>query len=134
MIIARKKEQAILKEALNNDESQFIAIYGRRRVGKTFLVNETYQNEIVFSHSGVYKGTYKEQLNAFSNKLDYYGLKKYKKTQSEWTELFMFMLLFISFFNSWNIFNNFIKMFESVIIQYLFSHSHIFYGCFDFLF
>ena len=44
MLIAREKEKKILKDAAEADESQFIAVYGRRRVGKTYLVRETFNN------------------------------------------------------------------------------------------
>ena len=36
MLIGRKYEQEVLRNALHKDQSQFIAVYGRRRVGKTF--------------------------------------------------------------------------------------------------
>ena len=37
-IIGRKQEQENLIRFMDSNESEFIAIYGRRRVGKTFLV------------------------------------------------------------------------------------------------
>ncbi len=40
MLIGREKEKRILQNALNEALSQFIAVYGRRRVGKTFLIRE----------------------------------------------------------------------------------------------
>ena len=42
MLIGREKEKRILQNALNEELSQFIAVYGRRRVGKTFLIREAY--------------------------------------------------------------------------------------------
>ena len=42
MLIGRKYEQEVLRNALHKDQSQFIAVYGRRRVGKTFLIRETF--------------------------------------------------------------------------------------------
>ena len=38
MLIGRKNEQQMLLDALKSDESEFIAVYGRRRVGKTYLI------------------------------------------------------------------------------------------------
>ena len=43
MIIGRKPEQKELLEAANSEYSKFVAVYGRRRVGKTFLIRETFQ-------------------------------------------------------------------------------------------
>ena len=40
LFIGREKEQKLLKEYLNSDQSEFIAVYGRRRVGKTFLIQQ----------------------------------------------------------------------------------------------
>lgn len=37
-VIGRKHEIALFQEILNSQEAEFVAIYGRRRVGKTFLV------------------------------------------------------------------------------------------------
>ena len=42
MLIGRKYEQEVLRNALQKDQSQFIAVYGRRRVGKTYLIRETF--------------------------------------------------------------------------------------------
>ena len=39
-IIGRKNETGILTKALHSTEPEFIAVYGRRRVGKTFLIRE----------------------------------------------------------------------------------------------
>lgn len=48
MMVAREKEIATLQGLLASDESQFVAVYGRRRVGKTFLIREAYNYDFVF--------------------------------------------------------------------------------------
>lgn len=45
MIIGRRKEQKLLDKAYNSREAEFIAIYGQRRVGKTFLIREFFTNK-----------------------------------------------------------------------------------------
>lgn len=52
-------------EWVKSDRSEFIAIYGRRRVGKTFLVKKTLKHEFTFTFSGSYRSTRKEQLLNF---------------------------------------------------------------------
>ena len=52
-IIGRKKEIEELLELEASKKSELVAIYGRRRVGKTFLVNEVFQDKIVFKHTGL---------------------------------------------------------------------------------
>ena len=65
MLIGRKKENDILKNALTDDQSHFIAVYGRRRIGKTFLIRESFGYRFTFQHAGIFEGTLKEQLFAF---------------------------------------------------------------------
>lgn len=53
LIVGRKKERSDLEEMYSSGQSEFVAVYGRRRVGKTFLVNETFSGRFAFSHSGL---------------------------------------------------------------------------------
>ena len=76
MIIGREKEQRELQSLLGKDESQFCAVYGRRRVGKTYLIRETFNYQFCFQHTGVAKGTLRQQLTAFRNSLMAAGLAK----------------------------------------------------------
>lgn len=49
MIVGREKEIELLKGLLEEEESQFVAIYGRRRVGKTFLIREAFNYSFAFN-------------------------------------------------------------------------------------
>lgn len=69
-LIGREKEQALLSELLTTNESEFVALYGRRRVGKTFLAETVYQKEIVFSITGLNKVGKGLQLENFINVLN----------------------------------------------------------------
>ena len=69
MIIGRENERRELLSLLEKEESQFCAVYGRRRVGKTYLIRETFNYQFCFQHTGVAKGTLKQQLTAFRNSL-----------------------------------------------------------------
>lgn len=64
-LIGRKSEISILSDALKSNRPELIAVYGRRRVGKTFLVRKVYKNEIRFEFSGIHKVPLKQQLNNF---------------------------------------------------------------------
>ena len=66
MIIGRKEEQQILHSAVQSENSEFIAVYGRRRVGKTYLIRETFGYKFTFQHTGLAKGNTKEQLFSFA--------------------------------------------------------------------
>ena len=69
-LVGRKKEQKILKELLISGESEFVALYGRRRVGKTFLINTVYKKEIVFEITGLNKAKKATQLENFASLLN----------------------------------------------------------------
>ncbi len=64
-IIGREEEKMVLEKLLASDKPEFLAIYGRRRVGKTFLIREYYKSSIVFSFTGVYKVETRIQINNF---------------------------------------------------------------------
>ncbi len=66
MIIGRKEEQQILRSAAQSENSEFVAVYGRRRVGKTYLIRETFGYKFTFQHTGLAKGNTKEQLFSFA--------------------------------------------------------------------
>jgi len=68
-IIGRNKQVEQLEKLLNSDKSELVAIYGRRRVGKTFLIRETYKKHIIFEVSGIPSGSYKDQLKNFYNEI-----------------------------------------------------------------
>ncbi len=64
-MIGRKKEFKMLRNLLESDESEFSVLYGRRRIGKTYLVNEALGKEFAFHHSGLREGNTRKQLDAF---------------------------------------------------------------------
>ena len=72
-MVGRIREQDILRKVAKSEESEFVAIYGRRRVGKTYLVRETFEGEFTFSHSGLSRTNMRGQLHAFRNSLKMYG-------------------------------------------------------------
>ncbi|MEM6800005.1 MAG: ATP-binding protein [Bacteroidota bacterium] len=73
MLIGRKREQEILLSALNSDKAEMIAVVGRRRVGKTFLINSVYEKHIVFQQTGVRKASLENQLRTFKNSLELFS-------------------------------------------------------------
>ena len=87
MLIGREKQQQALLELLESDESQFCAIYGRRRVGKTYLVKQTFGGKFAFVHTGLAKATKAEQLWEFRESLRSAGVKKCKLPKT-WFEAF----------------------------------------------
>ena len=72
-LIGRKQEKETFKHCLNSSESKLIALYGRRRVGKTFLVRQYFQAKIKFEVAGLHNGEMKDQLVHFASTLAKYG-------------------------------------------------------------
>ena len=71
MIIGRKREKEYLEEAFQSKKAQFITVYGRRRVGKTFLIDEFFKGKKCkfFQVTGFQGGLMKEQLHNFAEAL-----------------------------------------------------------------
>lgn len=69
IIIGRKEEIKILQETLVSQEAEMVAVFGRRRIGKTFLISTIYEKEIVFELTGVQGGNLKQQLKNFRDEL-----------------------------------------------------------------
>jgi AAA+ ATPase superfamily predicted ATPase len=87
MVIGRKKEQSELRSAHDSEYSEFVAVYGRRRVGKTFLIRETFDYKFTFSHAGVANGNKQVQLAAWRQSLEESGMP-IDKTPRDWMEAF----------------------------------------------
>ena len=87
MLVGRNKEIAIMNAAVDDDRSHFIAVYGRRRVGKTHLIREVYGNRFTFQHSGIYGGGLREQLDGFISAVELQG-EEYRKNPVNWIQAF----------------------------------------------
>lgn len=64
-IVGRKEEQKVLEHLIKSTKPEFLAVYGRRRVGKTFLIRQVYKKEIVFQMTGIARATTSQQLAIF---------------------------------------------------------------------
>lgn len=71
-IIGRKKEQKLLRSLYEREDPDFLAIYGRRRVGKTYLIRNFFRDLpcTYFEVTGLKDGSLKEQIHLFTEKLD----------------------------------------------------------------
>ena len=91
-LIGRKEEQEILKTALASSEAEFIAIYGRRRVGKTYLIRRAFEKHLIFEFSGVHNAGLKEQLTNFSNVLnEHLKMPVAPAVPQNWTQAFQML-------------------------------------------
>lgn len=95
-VIGRKQEIAELTRRYKSGRAEFIAVYGRRRVGKTFLINEVLGDGMVFHHTGLSpydrkrKVSLKSQLQNFQFSLIRHGLESINQPKS-WMEAFFLL-------------------------------------------
>ena len=96
MLIGRDNERQILQNALTDEYSQFIAVYGRRRVGKTFLIRESYDYHFTFQFTGSAKTPARKQLARFRMALKEHGLADMPPVFTSWIVAFSELKRFIS--------------------------------------
>lgn len=86
-VIGRVEEKKLLKEVLQSKEASLVAVYGRRRVGKTFLIHTYFQNHLVFEVTAIYRGNLKDQLKVFGGSINR-AMKLPLKEPTSWIEGF----------------------------------------------
>ncbi|MBN8853741.1 MAG: ATPase [Sphingobacteriales bacterium 50-39] len=92
VIIGRDAEKKILQDMLISKEAELIAILGRRRVGKTFLVRNYYEQHLIFEYTGVHEAGLGQQLLNFRNALHQaMGSTIPPATPTNWIESFTFL-------------------------------------------
>ena len=98
LIIAREREQAVFERLLNEQTAQMLVVYGRRRIGKTFLIREYFDDRFAFKHTAVSpmelkdrdnegELLYRIQLNEFAVSLRRYGSKD-ESAIKDWSDAF----------------------------------------------
>jgi hypothetical protein len=90
-IIGRKHEMELLQERIDSPKAEFIAVYGRRRIGKTYLIDKMFEGRFAFYMTGIYEGTRKEQLANFANQLSIYAQTASRKVPNDWMEAFFLL-------------------------------------------
>lgn len=102
-MIGRKKETKRLKDLYHSNKAEMVAVYGRRRVGKTYLVNECFKGRIVFRHAGLSPvemedlpgdSPLRKQLKHFYNSLLLHGMKK-SRCPDNWLDAFLMLEMFL---------------------------------------
>ena len=94
IIIGRLREIAILKDCHKSNKSEFVVVYGRRRIGKTFLVNESQAKYFVFKTTGLYNLPRAEQIKNFYTAMQkWFGSELLAKCEAskcpkDWMEAF----------------------------------------------
>ncbi|MGL4631618.1 MAG: AAA family ATPase [Leadbetterella sp.] len=89
MFVGRDLEKEILLRTLRSKSAELIVIYGRRRVGKTYMIRSIYKEHIRFEFIGEHEASLKKQLENFSTKLDQFqDLVSPSVQPQSWTDAF----------------------------------------------
>jgi uncharacterized protein len=95
-IIGRDAEKRQIEKLLASDQAEFLALYGRRRVGKTFFVREYLQNSLVFDISGSKSGDKSQQIsNFFDEYLIRTEAKLETKVPNSWHQMFTYLARYL---------------------------------------
>ncbi len=86
-IVGRNYEKKTMQKLLDSNKSEFLAVYGRRRIGKTFLIREYYKKQTVFHCSGINVSAMEDQLEVFYEALLSSGLSATSAPRT-WLEAF----------------------------------------------
>ncbi|MDR1518103.1 MAG: ATP-binding protein [Dysgonamonadaceae bacterium] len=89
-IIGRKEASAFLQQIAESGEPEFVAVFGRRRIGKTFLIKQFFENNFTFYFSGSENSTKKEQLENFRDAFQNY-FKMIIPIPESWTMAFQML-------------------------------------------
>ena len=87
-LIARKKEVEDLERLFRSKRSEFVIVYGRRRIGKTFLVNQMFSGRFTFTYMGARKQPQHVQLQRFARQLQDFSGSPFAPSISSWEEAF----------------------------------------------
>lgn len=91
-IVGRELEISKLKSAMNSNRSELIAVYGRRRIGKTYLIREFYREHIIFSFIGLNDETRPAQIENFMLKLNEVSTQfKDEELPDSWLQAFSYL-------------------------------------------
>lgn len=92
-MIGRTEEKRMLQSLIDEDEPQFVAVFGRRRIGKTYLVRESFEHGFTFHHTGISNASIKPglrkraQLRRFGESLQEAGFQ-FEGDLTSWAEAF----------------------------------------------
>lgn len=95
-MVGRTEQIELLKEALNSKKSSFIAVTGRRRVGKTYLIDEVYRKNMCIRITGIQKANLGDQMRNFVRKIEEYSGIPFIGRPMNWSQAFQILKFYLS--------------------------------------
>lgn len=94
-IIGREFEKEVLKNCVKSNTPEFVAVYGRRRIGKTFLIKQFFKNQFDFYMTGIVGSSMPEMLEYFNMQLQQYSGKEWPLANT-WMKAFRQLQVYLS--------------------------------------
>lgn len=94
-LIGRIDEIKVLKSLMESDKPEFVAIYGRRRIGKTFLIRSVFDNKFLFQMTGIANVLLEQQLANFYVSYNLQSIQKISDVPKNWFEVFAHLRLIV---------------------------------------
>lgn len=95
-VAGRNEEIESMQEILSSDRAEFLAVYGRRRIGKTYLIRQVYEQRLVFECSGLHEKDMRQQLEHFWLTLTDAGISKKAEPPKTWLQAFSLLKQYIN--------------------------------------
>lgn len=94
--VGREEELGVLHRAYTSSEAELVAVIGRRRVGKTYLVRQAYKQRIAFEMTGLQYGAKAAQLQNFTDQLNLYAHSELPiAVPGNWQAAFQLLIKFL---------------------------------------
>jgi AAA+ ATPase superfamily predicted ATPase len=94
-IVGRKEYLQTFQELYNSEKSEFVAVYGRRRVGKTFLIRSAYEDKFTFQITGLSNATMAQQITNFNLALRKIVPEQDYNSANDWISAFQNLITFL---------------------------------------
>src|SRR5665647_1049715 len=95
-IVGRENELKAFQGLCESNQSEFVAVYGRRRVGKTFLIRSAFEKKITFQVTGLSDASMKQQLANFNSALQKVVPKLALTSEKTWFNAFQQLITLLS--------------------------------------
>ena len=90
-MVARQEQIELIEETLTINKSSFVAFTGRRRVGKTFLINQKYSSKMCLSVTGIQGVSTRQQISNFIQKIEEHSKQRILSKPSNWQDAFLIL-------------------------------------------
>lgn len=90
-MVGREKQTKFMQKLITKPKSSFVAVTGRRRVGKTYLIDEVYKDYFCLRVTGIQDVDISTQIRNFTEKLIEYSKQNIETQAQNWQELFILL-------------------------------------------